>query len=227
MIPIAFTEVAWSDSTKTRARVGGREDMREELPWSNQGHPSPYRWDSANHTITPRYILLSVTLLSHFQVRSINKRFQRFSESDRNPNLFIRTGNYFIFKNYQKTVQCYHNTYQKMEHKFILLTSKCDRLEYYSFYAAEVQCASNIEVLMSAANITLFNHQLIVLIFKNIPVRCAVTHKKLFTFPSNWTSAFQKKKSFEGRAKVYIDRSWYCSKFKEKLKLPHLESIAS
>ena len=54
-----------------------------------------------------------------------------------------------------------------MEHKSILLTSKCDRLEYYSFFAAEVeadqvQCASNIEVLMSAANITLFNQQLIV-----------------------------------------------------------------
>ena len=43
VISNAFTEVAGSDSTKTRARVGGKEDMREELPWSNHGHPSPYR----------------------------------------------------------------------------------------------------------------------------------------------------------------------------------------
>ena len=77
-----------------------------------------------------------------------------------------------------------------MEHKFILLTSKCDRLEYYSFLAAEVQadlvqCASNIKVLMSAANIALFNQQLnYSTYFKNIPVRCTVT-QKLFTFLSN------------------------------------------
>ena len=90
----------------------------------------------------------------------------------------------------KKAAQCYHKTYQKMEHKTILLTSKCDRLEYYPFFAAEVEadlvlCISNIEVLMTAANITLFNHQLIVPILNNISVRCTVTHKKLFTFPSN------------------------------------------
>ena len=88
-----------------------------------------------------------------------------------------------------------------MEHKFILLTSKCDRLEYYSFYAAEVQCASNIEVLMSAANITLFNQQLIELIFKNIPVWCTVTQKNCLHSPQ--IELVHCKKSFEGRAKLY------------------------
>ena len=77
----------------------------------------------------------------------------------------------------QKTVQSYHNTYQEMKHNSLLLTSKYDRLEYYSFLAAEdqadlVQCASNLKVLMSAANNALFNQQLnYSTYFKNIPVR--------------------------------------------------------
>ena len=75
-----------------------------------------------------------------------------------------------------------------MKHKSNLLTSKYDRLEYYSFLEAEVQadlvqCAANIKVLMSAANIALFNQQLnYCTYFKNIPVRGTVTHKNCSHF---------------------------------------------
>ena len=94
-----------------------------------------------------------------------------------------------------------------MKHKSILLTSKYDRLENYSFLAAEVQadlvqCASNIKVLMSAANIALFNQQLnYSTYFQKHSRQVYSNSQKLFTFLSNGKVICKKK--IWGTSKMY------------------------